>query len=67
MFKNIKTAEQLQQEAEAQAKQNRIVELKKLLANTDYKAMVDYYKPNEQVLADRQSWRDEIRQLETEL
>jgi hypothetical protein len=66
MFKIIKTADQLAQEAEAQAKQNRIAELKKLLADTDYKAMVDYDKPNEQVLADRQSWRDEIRQLESQ-
>ena len=41
----------------------RIVELKALLAETDYVALSDYDKDKPGVLAQRQAWRDEIREL----
>jgi bifunctional ADP-heptose synthase (sugar kinase/adenylyltransferase) len=52
-----------------QAKQNaeRIAELKQLLADTDYVALSDYDKDKPDVLAQRQAWRDEIRELEQTL
>ena len=50
--------------AEAAAKQARIAELKQLLAETDYVALADYDKSKPEVLAQRQAWRDEIRELE---
>ena len=42
----------------------RIAELKRKLAETDYVTLPDYDKDKPEVLADRQGWRDEIRQLE---
>ena len=42
----------------------RISELKKMLLDTDYVALPDYDKDKPDVLADRQSWREEIRTLE---
>ena len=42
----------------------RIVELKQLLAETDYVALSDYDKDKPEVLAQRQEWREEIRALE---
>ena len=52
--------------AKVQAQQNaaRIAELKQLLADTDYVALSDYDKDKPDVLAQRQAWRDEIRELE---
>ena len=50
--------------AEAAAKQARIAELKQLLAESDYVALADYDKSKPEVLAQRQAWRDEIRELE---
>jgi polynucleotide 5'-kinase involved in rRNA processing len=43
---------------------NRIAELKKLLADTDYVAMGDYDQDKPEVKAQRQAWRNEIRTLE---
>ena len=43
----------------------RVEELKRNLAETDYITLPDYDKDKPEVLADRQAWRDEIRQLET--
>lgn len=42
----------------------RIVELKQLLAETDYVTLSDYDKDKPEVLAQRQEWREEIRALE---
>jgi hypothetical protein len=42
----------------------RIVELKALLADSDYKVLPDYDKTNSTITAQRQAWRDEIRTLE---
>ena len=42
----------------------RIAELKKMLIETDYVALPDYDQDKADVLADRQSWREEIRTLE---
>lgn len=42
----------------------RILELKKLLQETDYVALPDYDQEKSDVLADRQAWREEIRTLE---
>ena len=45
-----------------QAKE-RIAALQQKLSDTDYVALPDYDKDKPQILADRQAWRDEIRQL----
>jgi hypothetical protein len=47
-----------------QAKDARIAELKQLLADTDYIALSDYDQDKPEVKAQRQAWRDEIRELE---
>jgi hypothetical protein len=47
-----------------QAKNARIAELKQLLADTDYVALSDYDQDKLEVKAQRQLWRDEIRELE---
>jgi hypothetical protein len=54
--------------AKAQAKANaeRIAELKALLNNSDYKVLPDYDKPDEDIVAQRQAWREEVRQLEAQ-
>ena len=44
----------------------RIAELKQLLVDSDYKVLPDYDKPNEEIIAQRQAWRDEIRELENQ-
>ncbi len=59
---SINTDKQQQDEAKA-----RITELKQLLASTDYVTLSDYDKDKPEILADRQAWRDEIRQLEAAL
>jgi hypothetical protein len=63
MFKVIKTAAEIQAEKDQQAKEQRIAELKQLIADSDYKVLPDYDKPNEHIKAQRQAWRDEIRTL----
>jgi hypothetical protein len=54
--------------AKAQAKANadRIAELKSLLNDSDYKVLPDYDKPDENIVAQRQAWRAEIRTLEAQ-
>ncbi len=47
-----------------QVRANRIAELKGLLAATDYKVLPDYDKPDATIVAQRQAWREAIRQLE---
>jgi hypothetical protein len=42
----------------------RIAELKQLLLDSDYKVLPDYDKPREDIKAQRQAWRDEIRELQ---
>ena len=59
---SINTAKQQKDEAKA-----RIVELKQLLLDSDYKVLPDYDKTDDTITADRQAWRDEIRQLEQTL
>ena len=44
----------------------RIAELKQLLLDSDYKVLPDYDKPSDEIKAQRQAWRDEIRQLEAQ-
>jgi hypothetical protein len=44
----------------------RIAELKKLLTDSDYKVLPDYDKDSEAIKAQRQAWREEIRELEGE-
>jgi hypothetical protein len=41
-----------------------IAELKQFLRDTDYVALSDYDKDKPEILAQRQAWRDEIRELE---
>jgi len=45
---------------------NRIAELKALLNNSDYKVLPDYDKPDEDIVSQRQAWREEVRQLEAQ-
>jgi hypothetical protein len=54
--------------AKVQAKANadRIAELKALLNNSDYKVLPDYDKPDEDIVSQRQAWREEVRQLEAQ-
>ena len=52
---------------EEQINQERVDELKQKLRDTDYVTMSDYDKDKPEILADRQAWRDEIRQLEQSL
>ena len=54
--------------AKAQAKANadRIAELKALLNNSDYKVLPDYDKPDEDIVSQRQAWREEVRTLEAQ-
>jgi len=49
---------------QAKARDARIAELKAFLAQTDHKVLPDYDKPDEAIVAQRQAWRDEIRELE---
>jgi len=42
----------------------RIGELKLLLSQSDFKVLPDYDKPNEEIIALRKAWREEIRLLE---
>ena len=51
-------------EETAKNKADRIAELKVLLANSDYKVLPDYDKNSEDIKAQRQAWREEIRTLE---
>jgi hypothetical protein len=55
--------------AKVQAKANadRITELKQLLTDSDYKVLPDYDKRSEDIVAQRQAWREEIRTLEAQL
>jgi hypothetical protein len=67
MFKTIKTAADIQAEKDQAAKEQRNAELKQLLAGTDYVALSDYDKDKPDVLAQRQAWREELRELEQTL
>jgi hypothetical protein len=67
MFKVIKTAEQIAHDKQVQASEQRISELKQLLAASDYVALSDYDKDKPDVLAQRQAWRVELRELEQTL
>jgi hypothetical protein len=53
-----------EEELQSIADRERIAELKKLLADSDYKAMPDYDKTDSSILEQRQAWREEIRTLE---
>jgi len=44
----------------------RIAELKALLTNSDYKVLPDYDKTSDEIKAQRQAWREEIRTLEAQ-
>lgn len=52
------------EEVAAQAKADLIFKLKSNLRETDYVALPDYDKDRADMLAQRQSWREEIRKLE---
>ena len=47
--------------------EKRIAELKQLLVGSDYKVLPDYTKPNQEIKAQRELWRAEIRKLELDL
>jgi hypothetical protein len=46
-----------------QLKLIRLKELRSLLADSDYKVLPDYDKPDDGIRAQRQAWREEIRVL----
>jgi NAD(P)H-dependent FMN reductase len=50
----------------ANAVPNRITELKRLLAESDFRVLPDYDKDSEEIKAQRQAWREEIRALEAQ-
>jgi hypothetical protein len=52
--------------AAAKQREARIVELKQLLVDSDYKVLPDYDKNADAIKADRQAWRAEIRTLEAQ-
>lgn len=52
-----------EKKAAEQKRVARIAELKRLIADTDYKVLPDYDKPNDEIKAQRKLWRDEIREL----
>jgi len=56
-------AELAKPEPQGQVNARRINELKSLLASTDYKVLPDYDRTDEATIAQRQAWRDEIRNL----
>lgn len=60
----LKTSEQKAAEAAQQAREQRIAELKQLLADSDYKVLPDYDKTTDEIKVQRQAWRDEVRVLE---
>lgn len=55
----INTEKQKQDEAKA-----RIAELQQKLRDTDYVALPDYDQDKPELIAQRQAWREEIRELE---
>jgi hypothetical protein len=55
-----------QSKLKAKADRERITELKKLLSDSDYKVLPDYDKTNDDIVEQRQAWREEIRSLESE-
>jgi hypothetical protein len=64
MFKVIKTAEIIAEEENKQTTQQRIAELRTLLAESDFKVLPDYDKDSTTVKLERQAWRNELRTLE---
>jgi hypothetical protein len=63
MFRTIKTAAQIAAEEAAAAAEQRIAELRRLLAESDYVALADYDKPQPELIAERAAWRAELRSL----
>jgi glyoxylase-like metal-dependent hydrolase (beta-lactamase superfamily II) len=53
-----------QAKVQAKADADRIAELKKLLADSDYKVLPGYDRPTESIMAQREAWRLEVRALE---
>ena len=60
----FKTPDQLEQERVQREKEQRIIELKRLLLETDYVTLSDYDQGKPEIIQQRQSWREEIRLLE---
>ncbi len=56
-----------QTKLQAKAAKERIAELKQLLRDSDFVALPDYDKDKPDVLAQRQAWRTELRELEQTL
>jgi hypothetical protein len=53
-------------EEAVQNKGKRIAELKRLLAESDFRVLPDYDKDSVLIKAQRQAWREEIRTLEAQ-
>jgi hypothetical protein len=53
-----------QAKVQAKADADRIAELKKLLADSDYKVLPGYDRPTESIMVQREAWRLEVRALE---
>ena len=65
MFKNIKTKQQLEKEQSQRDISRRHSEIKRLLAETDYVALADYDKEKPELITQRQEWRNELREIES--
>ena len=65
MFKVIKTAEQIALEQTEKEMLQRVLELKKLLSESDFKVLADYDKDITAIKSQRQEWRNELRTLES--
>jgi hypothetical protein len=48
------------------SRDHRIAELKKLLADTDYKMLPGYDRPSQEIAVQREAWRTEVRALEAQ-
>lgn len=63
LVSGIKIEDRSSELAKVAERADRVAELKRLLAESDFKVMPDYDQPNDDVVAQRQTWRDEIRSL----
>jgi hypothetical protein len=66
VFEDIPQPEPEQEPEPITPTAERIAELKALLNNSDYKVLPDYDKPDDNIVAQRQAWREEIRTLDAQ-
>ena len=64
-WSQVKTKEQKEKEQRQQEASRRVTELKRLLFETDYVALPDYDKEKPEIIIQRQEWRVELREIES--